>query len=116
VIVVYGLKNCDTCRKALKWLVGQEIDHQFVDVRADGPSTSQIQIWIDAVGLDVLVNRRSTTWRNLGDADRQIAMSDRSASFLLENPTLIKRPVFEIEGKILIGFNSTVEAHLLTRK
>ena len=67
---IYGLKNCDTCRKALKWLEAEGIPFAFVDVRKDGIDTSDIESWVDAVGVDSLLNKRGTTWRGLSDADK----------------------------------------------
>jgi len=116
MITVYGLKNCDTCRKALKWLAGQNIDHHFHDVRHDGLDAKRIAGWIDSAGLETLVNRRSTTWRNLSDAEREQAMGTRADEFLAANVTLIKRPVIDNGGKITIGFNPAVEAALMTVK
>lgn len=70
MITVYGISNCDTCRKALKWLKERDVEHRFVDLRKDGLSTTQVEAWLDAVGLDVLVNKRGTTWRKLDDATK----------------------------------------------
>jgi len=116
MITVYGLKNCDTCRKALKWLADQDIDHRFHDVRNDGLDAARIVGWVDAAGLEILVNRRSTTWRNLSDAEREQAMGDKAVDFLTANVTLIKRPVIDNDGKITIGFNAAVEAALTPAK
>jgi Spx/MgsR family transcriptional regulator len=116
MITVYGLKNCDTCRKALKWLAGQDIDHHFHDVRNDGLDAKRIAGWIDAAGLEKLVNRRSTTWRNLSEVERDQATGDKAADFLAANATLIKRPVIDIDGDIQVGFNAAVEAALATAK
>jgi len=115
MITVYGLKNCDTCRKALKWLVGHDIKHQFHDVRDDELEAGRIAGWIDAVGLEVLVNRRSTTWRNLDEATREAALGPAAAAVLADHPTLIKRPVIALGDEILVGFNEAIEKLLLGR-
>ena len=67
MLTVYGIKQCDTCRKALKWLTGQGIDHQFHDFRSDGLQADLVKNWLDSPFADKLVNRRSTTWRQLND-------------------------------------------------
>ncbi|AKS41066.1 arsenate reductase [Wenzhouxiangella marina] len=110
---IHGIKACDTCRKALKWLEAEGHEHHWHDLRADGIDAETIQRWIDGVGLEALVNRRSTTWRQLDEADREAAMDPaRAAGFLAEHPTLIKRPVFDAGGRIHVGFNESVKQAL----
>ncbi|MBL4691569.1 MAG: arsenate reductase [Rhodospirillales bacterium] len=103
-MTVYGLKNCDTCRKALKWLAAQGMDHQFHDLRKDGVDAAAIQNWTDAVGLDVLLNKRGTIWRGLDDAVKDTVDASNAAACMAEHPALIKRPVFETGGRIVVGF------------
>lgn len=103
---VIGIKTCDTCRKARKWLDGQGIAHQWHDLREDGIERASLEHWITAVGPDRLVNRRSTTWRQLDETVRDQAMQAAScAAVLAEHPTLIKRPVFETGDRVLVGFD-----------
>lgn len=101
---VYGLGNCDSCRKARKWLDGQGISYTFVDVRESTPGAERLQRWLDAVGADTLVNRRSTTWRGLDDATRQRVMA-APADLLGDHPTLIKRPILDTGTTVMVGFN-----------
>jgi arsenate reductase len=106
---IYGIKSCDTCRKALKWLDDQGRAYHWQDVRADGLEAEQVKRWLEAVGHEALVNRRSTTWRSLNEAERDKAQDPRQAiDLLLEHPTLIKRPVIEDKGRVLVGFNAAV--------
>ena len=114
MITVYGIKNCDTCRKALKWLSSENIEHKFHDFRADGLDENSLAAWVDAVGWETLLNRRGTTWRKLPEADREGITPDSAAALMLENPTLIKRPVFDTEGSYLVGF-SQVEQEALRK-
>lgn len=93
MLTVYGIKQCDTCRKALKWLAQEGIEHQFHDFRVDGLQASLLQGWLDSSFSDKLINRRSTTWRQLTDEQRQFE-GEEMLALLLEHPTLIKRPVF----------------------
>lgn len=103
---LYGLKNCDSCRAARKWLAEQGIDCAFHDLRADGLPPERLDAWLDAQGGEGLLNRRSTTWRQLSDADRERAGTQTGArALLLDNPTLIKRPVLEHSTGVTVGFS-----------
>lgn len=106
MITVWGLKNCDTCKKARAWLEGKGATFAFKDVRADGLAAEQVGGWLAAIGGDVLINRRGTTWRGLPPETQAAAESDDSAvALLLANPALIKRPVFEMNGgEVIVGF------------
>jgi len=107
-IILYGLKNCDTCKKALKTLETAGKSVQFVDIRADTDLIQKVPIWLDAAGADLLVNRRSTTWRNLDEASRASAPE----ALLIDNPTLIKRPVLEAGETIFVGWSKDIQAKL----
>ncbi len=105
MIEMWGLKNCDTCRKAMKWLDGEGIDHRFRDVRADGLDAKTLDRWIDAAGWETLLNRRGTTWRGLPEPDRADVDATRAAALMLAHPALIKRPVFDTGTMVLVGFS-----------
>ncbi|TVQ37248.1 MAG: Spx/MgsR family RNA polymerase-binding regulatory protein [Wenzhouxiangella sp.] len=110
---VYGIKSCDTCRKARRWLDEQGREYQWHDLREDGLDQVTVKRWLAAVGAETLVNRRSTTWRGLSEDERRQAMDPALASaLLLEAPTLIKRPVFETEAGVSVGFNAAVRDSL----
>ena len=104
MLTVYGIKQCDTVRKALKWLDQQGVEHTFHDFRVDGLSSELLQAWLDSEFSDKLVNRRSTTWRKLSEQQRQ-SEGDTLVNLLLEFPTLIKRPVIVTDRIIAVGFN-----------
>jgi arsenate reductase len=106
-VTLYGLKNCDTCKKALKALP----DAVFVDIRAEADLAAKLPGWLEAAGAKALVNTRSTTWRGLDEAQRARAESD-PAGLLGEHPTLIKRPVIEAGGAVHVGWTKPVEAAL----
>ena len=107
----YGLKNCDTCRKAMKELDAGGITYDYVDVRADGVPEKVITGWLKSVEADKLVNKRSTTWRGLREAERAKADTLAGAAKLLAaNPTLIKRPVIEISSNVLVGWTAETKA------
>lgn len=113
MITFYGLKSCDTCKKAAKWLKDSGLEFLVVDVRADGVERSRIEAWVDAVGWETVLNRRSTTWRGLGDADKEGVDAAKAVSLLAENPTLIKRPVFEKGDQVCVGFSDAVKSALI---
>lgn len=104
MLTVHGLKNCDTCRKALKWLDEREIAYQFVDVRKDGVEEADISRWVKAVGWETLLNKRGTTWRGLDDTEKESADETTAAGLMATYPALIKRPVFEADGRVIVGF------------
>lgn len=108
---LYGLKNCDACKKALKELEAEGKPADFVDIRAEADLPSKLPRWIAAVG-DKLVNRSSTTWRSLSDADRARASGVTLEGLLLGNPTLIKRPVIETGDEVLVGWTADTRARL----
>ena len=107
MLTVYGLKTCDTCRKALKWLKAENMDHRFHDVRADGVAKADVQGWLKQHSADVLINKASTTWRGLDDAARAAIEGDPGTG-LSSHPTLIKRPVFvSQDGDVIaVGFKA----------
>lgn len=107
MIVLFGLKNCDGCRKALRALEGEGLAVRFHDLRADGLNADMLGRWIDAVGWEALVNRRSATWRRLNDGDKAALDAEGARSLMLAHPTLIKRPILDAEGRIAVGFGDT---------
>jgi len=104
MLTVYGIRQCDTCRKAIKWLTAQGMEHRFHDFRVDGFSADLLREWLNSSFAEKLVNRRSTTWRQLSDQQRQ-SEGEALVSLLLEYPTLIKRPVFVTDSIVIVGFN-----------
>jgi len=112
-ITVYGIKQCDTVRKALRWLDDKGIAHQFHDLRVAGFDSATLEGWLLTTEFDSLVNRRSTTWRSLSDSEKQNTDPAHLSTLLLAHPTLVKRPVFVAGGKVLgVGFTAAVQADL----
>lgn len=101
---IYGIKNCDTVKKTQKWLENNEIDYQFSDFRSDGITVEFVQKIGEALGWDAIINKRSTTFRNLSDEVKQNLTGEKAIEVIIEQPTLIKRPVLEKEGKYYVGF------------
>lgn len=112
MISIYGLKNCDTCRKALKWLEAENLPHAFFDLRKDGVTRDQIAQWLKRLGTDQMINRRGTTWRGLGEADKNITEDVQAIDLIVEHPALIKRPLIEYGGEISVGFSDAVKQRL----
>ena len=106
---VYGIGNCDTCRSTLKWLETRKVPHTFHDFRVDGLAAAMLKSWLASSHAPYLVNKRSTTWRQLSESEKQAVETAREAemmALLLAQPTLIKRPVIT-DGKTIldIGFS-----------
>ena len=105
MIIVYGLKNCDTCRKAIKWFGIQGKDAHLRDLRNDPIDAQTLQQWIAIIGWEKLLNRRSTTWRNLPNLEKQQIDGKKACNLMLTNPAIIKRPIFFYSGRLLVGFS-----------
>ncbi|HSP01095.1 MAG TPA: ArsC family reductase [Thioalkalivibrio sp.] len=112
MVILYGIKNCDTVKKARKWLDEHGADYRFHDFRADGLEAKQLDAWIQAVGWETLLNRRGTTWRKLPEEVREGIDEQRAAALMLEQTTLIKRPVVEHGKQVLVGFDPDAYAKL----
>ncbi|NVK19927.1 MAG: ArsC family reductase [Methylocystaceae bacterium] len=104
MIKLVGLKNCDTCRKAKKWLEAEGIAHDFHDVRKDGLSSQDVQKWASELGWEALLNKRGTTWRSLDDAVKENIDEARAIALIVEHPALMKRPVFVTDNELILGF------------
>ena len=106
MITLYGIKNCDTVKKARRWLDDQSLSYQFHDFRQDGLDSVALSQWVEQLGWETLLNRRSTSWRQLDDADKTDLDATRAIALMLANPTLIKRPVLQHADQLLVGFNA----------
>lgn len=105
-IHLYGIPNCDTVKKARTWLVGQGLAYTFHDFKKEGADPDRLAQWIDAAGLDTVLNRRGTTFRALSDADKADIDSAKAVRLMADSPSLIKRPVVEHPGGLLVGFKA----------
>lgn len=102
--ILYGIPNCDTVRKARKWLEASGRDYRFHDFRKDGLDAARLDQWIAVLGWDVLLNQGGTTFRALPDAAKHGLDAARAAALMLAQPAMIKRPVVEHAGGVLVGF------------
>lgn len=103
---LYGIKNCDTMKKAIAWLDDHGIEYTFIDYKKSGVVASQLSHWNQAVGWDALLNRRGLTWRKLPQEVRDRLDESRARELMEAHPTLIKRPVMEWGNTVLVGFNA----------
>lgn len=109
---VYGISNCDTVRKARKWLEQENIPHDFQDVRATPLSPELLANWAQVVGWQTLFNKRSTSYRALSDEQKQNLDEASALELILQQPTLMKRPVLVNGEQIIVGFNAKLYAPL----
>ena len=104
-ITIYGIKNCDTMKKARAWLADHGVDYAFNDYKALGIDRPRLEKWAKRLGWETLLNRSGLTFRNLPEEDRQDIDAEKAIELMLANPSMIKRPVLELGGgRVLAGF------------
>jgi len=111
-VTIYGIRNCDTMKKAFAWLDGHGVAYAFHDYRVDGLSAPTLKTWAKTLGWEVLLNRSSSTFRALPEADKADLDEARAFALMLANPTMIKRPVLDAGGKLSVGFKPDAYAAL----
>jgi arsenate reductase len=109
-ITIYGIKNCDTMKKARGWLDGHGVKYAFHDYKSEGISREKLKAWSDEVGWDTLLNRAGTTFRKLPDAEKENLNEKKALALMLDQPSMIKRPVLDLGKKRLVGFNADLYA------
>lgn len=102
---LFGIPNCDTMKKARRWLEANDVLYTFHDYKKSGVPEQELKQWVKKVGWEVLVNRRGTTWRKLDDDIKDNIDEASSIKIMIENPSSIKRPVLETEDQLLVGFS-----------
>jgi arsenate reductase len=103
-MILYGIKNCDTVKKARRWLDANDVAFTFHDFRADGLKQSTLEAWLQKVSWETLLNKRGTTWRKLEDPRKESIDEAIAIELMLANPTLIKRPVATVNDDCFVGF------------
>ncbi|HLW91181.1 MAG TPA: ArsC family reductase [Roseiarcus sp.] len=112
-IVIYGIKNCDTMKKARVWLDGRRVPYAFHDYREKGVDRPRLKDWVKRVGWERLLNRSSATFRELPEAAREGITEAKAIDLMLAQPTMIKRPVLDLGDRLLVGFKpETYEAEV----
>ncbi|MFN4274893.1 MAG: ArsC family reductase [Ferrovibrio sp.] len=104
-VTIYGIKNCDTMKKAFTWLQSHGVAHAFHDYKASGIEKAKLESWCKGVGWEILLNRAGTTFRKLPEAEREGLTEKKAIALMQAQPSMIKRPVLELSGgKLLVGF------------
>ena len=101
---MYGIKNCDTIKKARTWLESHGVPYDFHDYKAVGIGRPVLEAWVKKLGWEVLLNRAGTTFRKLPEADKEGLSEKKAIALMLAQPSMIKRPVLEVKGKLAVGF------------
>ena len=101
---LYGIKNCDTMKKARAWLDAKGVTYAFHDYKAEGIDRPRLEAWARAVGWETLLNWAGTTFRKLPEADKADLDERKALALMLDQPSMIKRPVLDLDGRLLVGF------------
>ena len=104
MLILFGIKNCDSVKKARKWLDSYDIQYKYHDFRQDGIDRHKLEIWINTLGWESVLNRRSTSWKALDLKMKEQLDNQRAIELILKYPTLVKRPVIESSNILLVGF------------
>ena len=105
-VTIYGIKNCDTMKKARAWLDAHKVAHSFHDYKSEGIAKEVLEGWVKQVGWEVLLNRAGTTFRALPDAKKEGLNEKKAIALMLELPSMIKRPVLAVGTKLIVGFKT----------
>lgn len=116
MITLYGIRNCDTVKKARKWLDNEAIGYQFVDFKQSPPDEALLKAWCQHLGWQDLINRRGTTWRKLSDDDKSDLNLAKAIKLMIAQPNLIKRPVWQLKQGMLLGFTDDVRQEFWAAK
>lgn len=114
-ITIYGIPNCDTMKKARNWLDAHGVAYSFHDYRASGIERGRLKSWVGKLGWERLLNKASTTFRELPEKDRAAIDEAKAITLMLAQPTMIKRPVLDKDGTLTIGFKPEIYAELFKR-
>ena len=115
MITIHGIRNCDTMKKARAWLDAQGLAYRFHDYKVDGLERATLERWAGALGWEALLNRGGTTFRKLAEAEKEGLDEPRALALMLAQPSMIRRPVLEADGRLLVGFSPEKWAGLLRR-
>jgi Spx/MgsR family transcriptional regulator len=116
-ITVYGIKNCDTVKKARAWLENHDVTYEFHDYKTSGIERGRLERWCQEFGWEVLLNRAGTTFRRLPEADKKVADAREAVALMLAQPSMIKRPVLDLGKRRLVGFKpESYESALRARR
>ena len=111
-VTIYGISNCDTIKKAKKWLTDHDLEFQFHDYRKHGLDPVLLQSWVEELGWEILINKRGTTWRQLPDDIKDTIDSESAMTIMLDNPAIIKRPMLIKGEERHVGFSDASYSNL----
>ena len=113
---IYGIKNCDTMKKARAWLDKRGVAYAFHDYKTEGVAKPDLEKWSKAVGWEILLNRAGTTFRKLPDKDKENVTEKKALALMLAQPSMIKRPVLDVGGKLTVGFKPEIYEKLFPKR
>lgn len=113
MLKIYGIKNCDTLKKTLKWFDAKSAEYEFIDYKKQPPTEDLVKSFLASHEWDAVVNKRGTTWRKLDDETKKTMNADKAVRLMLEQPSIIKRPILEKEGQFWIGYNEVLFKQLI---
>jgi arsenate reductase (glutaredoxin) len=113
---LYGIRNCDTVKKARAWLDRNGVAYEFHDYKTTGIDHAGLRTWCEALGWETLINRSGTTFRKLAEADKQDLDEGKAIALMLREPSMIRRPVLDLDGRLLVGFKPEIYAAALSRR
>ncbi len=114
--VIYGIRNCDTMKKAFAWLDAHKLDYDFHDYKTAGIDKGKLEAWVSALGWESVLNRAGTTFRKLPEKDKTDLTAKKAVALMLAQPSMIKRPVLERDGKLTLGFKPEQYAEVFRRE
>ena len=115
-VTMYGIKNCDTIKKARSWLDKRGVEYRFHDYKAEGVSKSDLEKWSKDAGWELLLNRAGTTFRKLPDDAKENITQKKALALMLAQPSMIKRPVLDVGGRLTVGFRPDVYEKLFPKR
>ena len=115
-ITIYGIKNCDTMKKARAWLDKRGVKYVFHDYKTAGIERERLERWTKKLGWEILLNRAGTTFRKLPDTEKNGVTETKAITLMLKQPSMIKRPVLDVGGKLVVGFKPDVYQATLTAR
>jgi arsenate reductase len=111
-VKIFGIKNCDTMKKAIKWLKAHNVDFHFHDYKKESIDKETLRTWLEEVEWEQLINRRGTSWRKLTEQEKSDVDNEKAIELILTNTSLIKRPALLINDSLTLGFNEAQYAQL----
>ena len=112
MVTIYGIRNCDTMKKAIRWLDEHQVEYKFHDYRRDGLDSAQLEAWEKEIGWETLLNRRGMLWRKLPSASRDSMNRQTALQLMRDNPAIIKRPLLDLGDRRVLGFKPEEYAQL----